>query len=262
MFQQSAAVLDPRDATHFAGVGLLYWALRRFDEAERSLRHAVRVQPDLVAAHDLLFYFYLWGLADTVNAKSVERELGALGLARPAWWAADLAYYRRDFDGALALLPSKGQVAWHIRPFQAAVLHLLAGDTTGYRAHGDSLSALWKDPGFTWPRWAAPSMDLVLRGLSHAVRGEAEEAVDLVSRGVERMPYPDPGAMGHWSAYLARTYVLLGRTDDALAELDRLLSVPAGIGVTVERLRADPFWDSLRDHPRFRALLERHAEAS
>ena len=237
---------------------MLRWWLRQLDDAERLLRHAVRVQPDLITAHDLLFYFYLYALGDTIRANEVKRDFASMGqLPEPEWWGADLAYFRRDFHQALELaLPAGRRVVWHIVPLQLAVLHRLAGDTVSYRAFSDSLSALADDPDYTW----SPSMVRVLLGLAHALRGEADDAIAEVVRGVEATRYPDPAMGGRWSAYLARTYVLVDRPAEAIAELDRLLSVPAGGGVTVASLRAEPFWDPLRDHPRFQALLERYSQ--
>ena len=54
---------------------------------------------------------------------------------------------------------------------------------------------------------------------------------------------------------LAAVYALLGRQDEAIEQLEYLLTVPSY--VTVASLRIDPTWDSLRDHPRFQALLAR-----
>jgi serine/threonine-protein kinase len=53
---------------------------------------------------------------------------------------------------------------------------------------------------------------------------------------------------------LAAVYVQLGRQDEAIDQLEYLLTVPSYL--TVASLRIDPTWDPLRDHPRFHKLLE------
>jgi len=55
---------------------------------------------------------------------------------------------------------------------------------------------------------------------------------------------------------LAVVYAMLGRSDEALAALERLL---AGSGeLTVNLLKLDPRWDPLRSNPGFQALLAKH----
>ena len=57
---------------------------------------------------------------------------------------------------------------------------------------------------------------------------------------------------------LARIYLLIGNQNAAIEQLEILLSVPSLM--TAARLRLDPIWDPLRDHPRFQALLERYEQ--
>jgi hypothetical protein len=53
--------------------------------------------------------------------------------------------------------------------------------------------------------------------------------------------------------YLALTYMFAGRKADAIATLGRLLSVPGA--QTVQLLRLDPTYDSLRGEPAFQRLV-------
>jgi hypothetical protein len=53
-------------------------------------------------------------------------------------------------------------------------------------------------------------------------------------------------------AYLARVYTVAGRHGQAVAILERLMETDSWI--TPAALRADPIWDPLRSHPRFRKL--------
>jgi hypothetical protein len=56
-------------------------------------------------------------------------------------------------------------------------------------------------------------------------------------------------------AYLARVYMAAGAAEQAIAILERLLTVPSWVSPT--ELRVDPTWDRLRSHPRFQRLLTR-----
>lgn len=53
---------------------------------------------------------------------------------------------------------------------------------------------------------------------------------------------------------LARIYVMVGKYDEAIDILQRLLSMPSEL--TVPWLRLDPAWDPLRYHSRFQKLLK------
>jgi hypothetical protein len=53
---------------------------------------------------------------------------------------------------------------------------------------------------------------------------------------------------------MARIYTIVGDKEKALDLLEHLLQIPAGL--TAHEIRLDPTWDALRDHPRFRKLIE------
>ena len=54
----------------------------------------------------------------------------------------------------------------------------------------------------------------------------------------------------------AEVDIIAGEYDNAIGKLDTLLSIPSMISVPF--LRLDPRWDPLRDHPDFKALLEKY----
>jgi len=60
----------------------------------------------------------------------------------------------------------------------------------------------------------------------------------------------------------AHLYVRVGEPDEAIALLDRVLSMPTGGFMSVALLRIDPIWDPLREDPRFKALLVKYANGN
>ena len=56
---------------------------------------------------------------------------------------------------------------------------------------------------------------------------------------------------------MATIYTLAGQYDNAIDEIEFVLSIPAD--VSTKSLRIDPNYIALRDHPRFQALLEKYA---
>jgi hypothetical protein len=54
-------------------------------------------------------------------------------------------------------------------------------------------------------------------------------------------------------------YILSGEYDRAIDELEYLLSIESPF--TAHTLRLEPFFDPLRNHPRFQALIEKYDTA-
>ena len=84
------------------------------------------------------------------------------------------------------------------------------------------------------------------------MRSEGERAVAL-------MPISEDAVLGPMYAQrLAETYALVGERDAAIDQIEYLLAIPSPL--TGGWLRVHPYWDPLRDHPRFQALLEKYDE--
>ena len=57
--------------------------------------------------------------------------------------------------------------------------------------------------------------------------------------------------------YLAGVEAQVGEIERAIARIERLLITPYGaFPLTQAMLRLDPLWDPLRQHPRFKAIVE------
>jgi serine/threonine-protein kinase len=91
--------------------------------------------------------------------------------------------------------------------------------------------------------------------LAYAGLGRRDEAVQTIESAVEIAPIFMGTERGVSLADdLAEIYVRVGEYEAAIDQLEFLLSVPSLISIPL--LRVDPLYDPLRDHPRFRALLE------
>ena len=56
-------------------------------------------------------------------------------------------------------------------------------------------------------------------------------------------------------ADLARIYAALGDQEATLDQLEHLMSIPAGISMSIPIMERDPAFRHLRDNPRYRALV-------
>lgn len=93
-------------------------------------------------------------------------------------------------------------------------------------------------------------------GLAAAGLGRAAEAVRHGTRAVELLPVTKDAAGGPVYLYaLAAIHARSGQHADAFATLDRMFSVP---GFYSEKwIERDPWFASLRSHPKFREYVER-----
>ena len=71
------------------------------------------------------------------------------------------------------------------------------------------------------------------------------------------MPISKDALLGAERSYdLAEIYVMVGEYDSAIELLNTLMSIP--FRLSIHLLRFNSHWDSLLDHPRFQALLEKY----
>lgn len=94
-----------------------------------------------------------------------------------------------------------------------------------------------------------------------AYLGEKDAAIREATRATELRPESVDAFEGPvMTEGLAEVYAIVGENDRAIALLDGLLSRPSDI--TVPLLERAPIWDTLRDVPSFRALLEKYGAKS
>jgi DNA-binding winged helix-turn-helix (wHTH) protein/TolB-like protein/Flp pilus assembly protein TadD len=93
-------------------------------------------------------------------------------------------------------------------------------------------------------------------GLAYAGLGRTAEAIRHAERAVQLLPITKDAAEGPLYLYLlAQTYARVGQAAQAFATLDRMFSAPGFYGeMWVQR---DPGFASLRNHPKFRAYVDR-----
>lgn len=134
-----------------------------------------------------------------------------------------------------------------------AWVHRVAGREEQARIYWDSL-AMGQEaatpPGN--PDAAAEGRAQLARNLARA--GRTEDARRVLEEAMA-MPVSDahlPTVRRRW----AQAYAELGDVEGAVEHLEALLSVPSLI--TVHTLETRWTWEPIRDHPAFRALLDRH----
>jgi tetratricopeptide (TPR) repeat protein len=133
-----------------------------------------------------------------------------------------------------------------------AELYHLRGETRRAAAYGDSAGIAFEEQSRAAPDDGQRHAFL---GLALAYMGRKADAVREGQRGVELAPISLDAYLGPYiQLQLARIYLLVGEPEKALDQLEPLLRVP--FYLSPGWLRIDPTFEPLRNHPRFRKLVE------
>ena len=91
---------------------------------------------------------------------------------------------------------------------------------------------------------------LAFLGKKDSALAEAQRASELQPESKDALDGPEI------TEGVAQICAILGDNDRAIEILDGLLNRPSY--VTVQGLKVNPIWDSLRNDPRFQALIDRY----
>ena len=254
---------DPRDPYVQAGLAETYVFLRRWREAEDTARHALTMDPHEATAMRMLL---LSSLNRTGNAREPLRLLATFppdDLLLPNTGTFDMVIgtrgetfvLDRDFNAALKACET-GTVArtneWQ-RFAAKAGIRVLAGDVTG--AHADAEKA--RDVLEARLR-EQPNDFRSLRALSwvYLALDRKADAIKIAQQTLELLPPDKDAVLGSGNlAALAEIQAQTGAASEAVQNLKKLLSMPAGETISIARLKIDPVWDPIRNDPGFQQLL-------
>ena len=86
--------------------------------------------------------------------------------------------------------------------------------------------------------------------------GRNEDARRASQKVTESLPIEEDALSGpSLLAGLAQIEAHTGHPEEAVKIVRHLLSIPAGQVISIARLKIDPVWDPIRDHPDFQQLL-------
>ena len=253
--QEEAFALSPRDAILAWDLGSTQAMLGRYDDAGRSWETAIALAPD-VAINYRTWADLRLRRGDFEGARRILRR--APGPVPPVF-AATIEYYAGEHDAGLRLLaeapPGRSEVDAPPRELLQAFALAAKGDRTraaaAFAAAHDVLAAeLERRPG--------DAVVLAELGLALAGLGRSADALAAGRRAVAALG-PEPDAVDGPSILidLAATQSLVGEREGALDTLERVAALPyRWLMLSDAYLEAEPLFRPLRDHPRFRRLVE------
>jgi serine/threonine-protein kinase len=261
LYQTKAFELNPRSADVAWQLANTYrFALRDFAEAERYYDRTILLNPDWIGGYIEKASLYVSWQGDLEKARAVLDEWRERSDPSYQDYSIELLWGRR-YAEALEWLSSyhSEAILFYIerltpKALYYAQVYALLGQPERALAYYDSARVFLEAELVEKPNDERLNSAL---GIAYAGLGRKEDAIREGKLGVELMPI-EKDTWGKGPARLedmAQIYVLVGEHDAAIDQLDYLLTIPSRI--SVNRLRIDPTWDPLRDHPRFQALLEK-----
>ena len=257
-YKRRAVELDPRSSFTAVALGHLHHFLGDYEEAERYYDRAIALDSLNVRFYNVKFSLLMRAVGDTARARQLAEEHPD----KSAPWLAQLDYVRRDYEQALAFYLSRPRREPG-RPNWLSVLNLyrLTDQREPLEALADSLRLEHeKQLGEMIEAQAPPVLIAYAHmwlGYEHGYLGDENAAAREAKSALDAYPTSrDAYNYGNFLSGVASVYVLAGRHDEAIDVLETSLSVPRTYSAAW--LRLSPFYDPLRDNPRFQALLAKY----
>ena len=250
----AALELDPRSENIAFNLAGSNRALRRFEEALRYYDLVLELNPQNMGARLGLAYTMISSKGDLDAAREIMREkpeqdsawyhFGWIGLHMLSGEYAEAIEQARLVDDSTPVLHAHSV---NIISTIEAGAKINNPESPTLEEAGRLIEAILEEmPGNASFR-SILAMNLARRGQGDAAVQEAKLAVDLTAKDA----YDGPNALED----LAEVYTLVGRHDEAIDLLERLLKTVYEDSITLELLKISPDWDPLREHPRFQKLF-------
>ena len=256
-----AVDLDPQNSGTLDKLAIMLARLGRWEAADEVVERALAMDPSNASAQIHKIRIIVQGDRDPARARSLAAEMGLDATNAGAvltWYLAWFATLERDYDGAALILADApyDETSSTARVEKLSLLTLSVwveqmrgGDPRPLR---DSLTA-FLDPDSTVAKslWYFQAEALLLTG-----QEEAGWALLVQSVEEARSSQDQAGRINDfWLA--AGIYAQFGRPEEALVLLDEAVARPVAAWWSLANLELEPKFDSLRDDPRFDALIAR-----
>jgi TolB-like protein len=255
--------LDPRNAYTMGGLAETDIFLRRWKEAAEFSQRGLIIDPHESTCMRMLLLSSLNATGSTQEALRLLASFPPDDLLLPntgmfamvIGTRGETFVLSRDFKEALkscetGAVPNGNE--WQ-RFAAKAGIRVLAGDFINAKPDAE------KARGLLEARLREHPKDFRARralSWSYLALGRKNDAISTAQKSVELLPLEKDAVLGSGNlAALAEMQARTGATNEAIENLKRLLSIPAGETVSIARLKIDPVWDPIRNDPGFQQLL-------
>jgi len=263
-WEQSAEIyeksfkLNPRNpgTAHF--LGLIYERMRKYEEAVELFDRALSIEADYTWSQFGKVRVYYLSNGDTEKARALLETLPPHRF-NDYWWILN-GLLERNYQGVLDRLDSlsydvaEGEYFNFYKHLAYATAYQAMNNQSLMKKHAEEARIALEEALREHPEDSRIHASL---GLAYAYLDRKEEAIREGKRAVDLYPQSkDAYGAPHYVNSLAMIYTVVGEYEEAINQLEYLMSIPSGDIVSIPVLRLDPVWDPLRQHPRFQRLLE------
>lgn len=262
---KEAFKLNPRYSQLAYEIGLSNLGMRQYKQAEEWFDEALSISPDRLSPQLGKVGICVLSKGDTQGARTLLKTMPSHPLTDYMWFT--IGMIDRNYQEVLDRLASLSFDSYQGQQFYfnkdllyASVYHMLK-DPARQRIHAES--ARQKIEKIIREHSGDPRHHAAL-GLAYAYMGRKDEAVREGNLAVTLHPVSKDAAAGPiYILNLARIYTLVGEYNQAILQLEYLISIPSSEYlwqlVSVPLLKIDPMWDPLHNHPGFQSLLQMNA---
>ncbi|MCH7878209.1 MAG: protein kinase [candidate division Zixibacteria bacterium] len=257
-FGKRGLELSPREPYNALFLGASHHVTRQYDEAVRYYDMCISLAPDLGVGYWHKFFVYTYSQGDLEKARNMLEQNPLIADSPDMLFTLELL--ERNYAAAIQRIAnfpdvSKGAQSYEPRTLTAGLVYRFMGERERALAAFDSAAVMLDSLVDVFPDDHRMHSSL---GIAFAGLERSDDALRHGKRALELNPVSKDAFDGpFYEQNMAIIYTLLGDQQAALDKIDYLLSIPS-FWMSVGALRVDPVWDSLRDNPRFQALLEKY----
>lgn len=260
---KQAIELDPRNPDMYTEIGSTLTRMRQYQDAETYLNKGIQLGPQQVYIYGMKRRNSLLWKGDLMECRKI---LEAMPQKEPAfynafWLSQEIA--ERKYEAALDRL---NRITIEVFQEEANFTpkSLLRADILSYmkknslaRSEYEKAAIFLESQVKERPENAAVFASL---GKAYAGMGRKEDAIHQGEKAMEMLPLSVDKFMAPvYIVDMAEIHTMLGDYDQALNEIEEVLSMP--FGFSVKSLMLDPRWDPLRSHPRYKQIIAKYSSS-